>query len=378
MMSREERIALNMRQICLHEAKPNIKPMSSTTVTRGFEKVAFPKIVRELQDADLVVRQKALLAARELLGSPINYVQCIAAGITPAVIALLKDKDALVRERAAGTAEYIAVKEVGARDIIQHGGVYQLVACLTDTVMAVRDAAYKALIEAARFNSIRKELCDEGALVELMALVLQEDHSRALQGLVLLNACVQVLNNDESLKQLIDHAGSIEALVRLIGDDQPADIQQQAAQLLGVLTSRLEEAKVDAVKDGAVPKLLDLLSSDKIHLASAAATALMTITISRDGKYAVIHTSGGLETLVAKLDRVHEQLCVNLMEVITNVAEAPEARPVLAEAGVQAALTHIHDASTSEVLKRSSAQALRQCGFKHLPYDVLRGRQLEK
>lgn len=45
MMSREERIALNMRQICLHEAKPNIKPMSSTTVTRGFEKVAFPKIV---------------------------------------------------------------------------------------------------------------------------------------------------------------------------------------------------------------------------------------------------------------------------------------------------------------------------------------------
>lgn len=50
----------------------------------------------------------------------------------------------------------------------------------------------QALIEAARFNSIRKELCDEGALVELMALVLQEDHSRALQGLVLLNACVQV------------------------------------------------------------------------------------------------------------------------------------------------------------------------------------------
>lgn len=194
----------------------------------------------------------------------------------------------------------------------------------------------------------------------------------------MLCSLLQVLNNDESLKQLIDHAGSIEALVRLIGDDQPADIQQQAAQLLGVLTSRLEEAKVDAVKDGAVPKLLDLLSSDKIHLASAAATALMTITISRDGKYAVIHTSGGLETLVAKLDRVHEQLCVNLMEVITNVAEAPEARPVLAEAGVQAALTHIHDASTSEVLKRSSAQALRQCGFKHLPYDVLRGRQLEK
>lgn len=56
---------------------------------------------------------------------------------------MLQDKDALVRERAAGTMEYCAVKEVGARDIIQHGGLYQLVACLTDTHIPVRDAAYK-------------------------------------------------------------------------------------------------------------------------------------------------------------------------------------------------------------------------------------------
>ena len=48
-----------------------------------------PFQVRELQDPNLVVRQKALLAARELLAVPINHVQCIAAGITPAIVALL-------------------------------------------------------------------------------------------------------------------------------------------------------------------------------------------------------------------------------------------------------------------------------------------------
>ena len=60
---------------------------------RGFAAECFPKPlpqVRELGDSNLLVRQKSLLAAQELLGSPINYVQCVAAGITLAVISLLK------------------------------------------------------------------------------------------------------------------------------------------------------------------------------------------------------------------------------------------------------------------------------------------------
>eukprot|EP00967_Tisochrysis_lutea_P076910 scaffold104205_cov19-Tisochrysis_lutea.AAC.2 len=101
------------------------------------------------------------------------------------------DDDALVRERAAGTAEYLAKKELGARDIIQHGGIYQLVACLSDTALPVRDAAYKALYEGARFDVVRRELTAQKALVTLMALVLEEQQGRALQGLRILNACTQ-------------------------------------------------------------------------------------------------------------------------------------------------------------------------------------------
>ncbi len=69
-----------------------------------------------------------------------------------------QDPDHLVRERAAGTLEYVMGKEVGARDVLQHGGIGALVALLTDSQAAVRDAAYQALIEAARFDSVRKEL----------------------------------------------------------------------------------------------------------------------------------------------------------------------------------------------------------------------------
>ncbi len=46
--------------------------------------------VRELRDPSPVVRQKSLLAARELLAAPVNHVQCVAAGATPAIVELLQ------------------------------------------------------------------------------------------------------------------------------------------------------------------------------------------------------------------------------------------------------------------------------------------------
>ncbi|GFH32385.1 uncharacterized protein HaLaN_31596, partial [Haematococcus lacustris] len=240
-------IRLNQRQIYMHEAKQYPAPMASTSVTRGFEAAAFPKMVRELQDSSLIVRQKALLASRELLGSPMAAVQCIAAGITPAILALLQDRDPTVRVRAAGTAEYIVTKELGARDLCQHGGVQQLVACLQDSHTPVRDAAYRALIEAARFDIVRRTMAEQAALVQLMELVQQETPSRALLGLNLLNACVQVRDNTAALEQLVDAAKAIPALVSLLRPET-TELAEQAAQLLGLLTSRFEDAKCKAVE----------------------------------------------------------------------------------------------------------------------------------
>lgn len=55
---------------------------------------------------------------------------------------------------------------------------------------------------------------------------------------------------------------------------------------------------------GCVPKLLSLLQKkqENVSLASAAATALMMITVVRDGKYAVVKASDGLSALVNCLD----------------------------------------------------------------------------
>ncbi|GIL46278.1 hypothetical protein Vafri_3299 [Volvox africanus] len=376
-MDRQARIRENMRHIQAFEAKPNPKPLAETAVTRGFEKVAFPKLVQELSGDNPVVRQKALLAARELLISPVNLVQCVAAGTTPAVVALLQDPDEVTRSYAAGTLGLLVAKEVGAKDLVQHGGLEALAAALEDDCEDVRDNAYSALIEAARFDSTRRALEElEVVLPRVMELVLLEVEAapvRAQQGLVLLYACTQVRRNAGILTQLIDTSQAIPRLAGLLDPELPQPVRHAAAELLGALASR-EDAKIQAVQVGSVPLLLQVSNPcSSVAFATAAVAALSAITIRREGKYAVVEAEGGLAALVSVLDPSNEQLCINAMMTICNVAEAPEARDILAECGAAPKLQRIFAGAASEALKRSAAHAIRQCRFKHLPYEVLPG-----
>lgn len=129
---------------------------------------------------------------------------------------------------------------------------------------------------------------------------------------------------------------------------------------------------------GSVPKLLRLLRAQSIHVVSAAATALMNITVCRDGKYAVVNEPNSAKAIADLLNPYNPEVCVKATEIVTNVAEAPEARPLFLEANVGEKLNAIHQLQqVPDVLKRSAAQAIRQCGFKYLPFSVLPGQTLK-
>ena len=191
--------------------------------------------------------------------------------------------------------------------------------------------------------------------------------------------CVlQVRNNIEALQQMVDQAAAVTSLAQLISAGQAEPIQEQAAQLLGLITSNLPDAKIAAVQAQCVPKLLALLDQpSNILLASAAVSALMIITVDISGKFALVRCEGGLATLSGHwLDpSVSEKLCLNITQCITNVAECPEARPVLQGCGTLARLLAIHeDQQNTEIVRRGAAEALRQCRFNFLPHQILPGR----
>eukprot|EP00878_Enallax_costatus_P043865 GHUV01051964.1.p1 GENE.GHUV01051964.1~~GHUV01051964.1.p1 ORF type:complete len:252 (+),score=78.34 GHUV01051964.1:492-1247(+) len=235
----------NSSHIVKFECRPNPQPTPANAVTLGFEKYAYDKIVGQLKSDNPIIRAKAVVAARDLLVAPTKHIQCIAAGITPALVDMLKEPKAYLQAEAASTLELLAVRDVGCRDLIQHQGLQQLLQLLQQTYPAVKDAAYKTLCTAAKFESCRAAVVrQEGALGQLVRHAQQEEcPARAGQALELLLHCTQ------------------------------------------------------AVDCGCVAELLKLLACGSADMACAAAEALMMITLTREAKVAV-HQAKGTSVLV--------------------------------------------------------------------------------
>lgn len=62
-----------------------------------------------------------------------------------------------------------------------------------------------------------------------------------------------------------------------------------------------------------------------------------------------------------------EQLCMNVLQCISNVAESVECRELLHVVHVESVLQQIQDKSVSAVIDRSVAQAVRTVGFHNWP-----------
>lgn len=178
-----------------------------------------------LRSEDAVIKGKSIVAARELLVAPEKHIQCIAAGITPALRDLLSSTSsqsptpqqeqegtpqaaeteaapppsppaatttADTQAAAATTMRLLVSKEVGCRDALQHGVLPPLLQLLKQPSTAVRDAAYSCLAAAALFEPWRTALVREGALPALLMYAQQEEPQRAAHALELLHHCTQV------------------------------------------------------------------------------------------------------------------------------------------------------------------------------------------
>eukprot|EP00775_Hariotina_reticulata_P011490 gene11490-11633_t len=162
-------IEANSKHIARFEAKPFPKAVPANAVTQAFEAGAYAKTVKELQSENAVIRAKAVVAARELLVAPTKHMQCIAAGITKALIQLLNDADEALQAEVAGTLKLLMCKEVGCRDALQHGALPALLQLLAPQKHGpvLRDAVYEALCTA----SLLEVRHNQDALLQLTSVI---------------------------------------------------------------------------------------------------------------------------------------------------------------------------------------------------------------
>lgn len=254
----------NARHIARFAARPYPTPQRDGAVTRAFEAGAFTKLAYQLASNDANVRARAVVAAREELVDPLRHVQCVAARVTPAIVALLQDSNAATRRDAALALAVLARRELGARDALQHGAlppVLDLVApgsgggsgsttSSSDGSQQpgdVHDAAYEALAALATHECGRAALAaHRGALVALLACAEREEAApaRAAAALGVLVAVAGMRGGGESaaVGQLVHGAGAVAKLAALLDGARPAAVRRPAAKLLAALCSTRAEA----------------------------------------------------------------------------------------------------------------------------------------
>ena len=331
-----------------------------------------PTQVRELGHSSVVVRQKSLVAARELLVVSQCRVQCIMAGGIPALVTLLSDEDVVVRERAAQALQLVGVNTPGCVHLLSERAITKLVGMLCDPDAVVRSAVFRALLEAAHSAIVRAELLSSiDTVLQLMRSAKEEDGDRVDLALQLLRSVLLGRQQEAAVEALVAD-GAIEACVDLLWSSVDPKAQEGAAWVLHLLTVP-EDGKARAVASGGVQNLAKLLSSSHGGVVKASSAALMAITVSAQSKNLAAECASDPEVYGALLDSGDDELLMNVLQVVSNICENAGGRRRLQP--LQPRLERMLEArgGVADVDRLSGhlGQTLRQLLFETLPYREL-------
>jgi len=331
-----------------------------------------PAQVRELEHSSVVVRQKSLVAARELLVVSQCRVQCIMAGCIPALVTLLSDEDVVVRERAAQALQLVGANTPGCVHLLSERAITKLVGMLCDPNAVVRSAVFRALLEAAHSAIVRAELLSSiDTVLQLMRSAREEDGDRVDLALQLLRSVLLGRQQEAAVEALVAD-GAIEACVDLLWSSKDPKAQEGAAWVLHLLAVP-EDGKARAVASGGVQNLAKLLSSSHGGVVKASSAALMAITVSAQSKTLAAECASDPEVYGALLDSGDDELLMNVLQVVSNICENAGGRRRLQplQPRLESMLEARGGVADVDRLSGHLGQTLRQLRFETLPYREL-------
>ncbi|KAJ7568748.1 hypothetical protein O6H91_01G046500 [Diphasiastrum complanatum] len=354
----------NSHQIALHQSRPLVRPQPPTEITQAFGNLMAPKIVRKLDDPDLIVRQKAMAWAVEYLSTPENRARCFAAGLLPALMRRFVDKDLCIQRRLALAFKYVAATQSGREEMNQMGAIMELVKLLSSKDCQSRESALEALHDALYSEKVRLELVNDGTILKFILQTIDSDDEPncIIHEFKILFRCLKVGMDPEALSQLLG-AGAISTSVRFVSHPN-LGVKESAARFICLLGMG-RHGRAMAVEEKVVANLLPMLNDNEPRVQAAAAAALMSITINVDAKKELI-SHDGVPAISHAFSLQDDNLCLNILQLITNMGEHPVSRTDLQ--AVHYLLNGIIKNSPSAIMKRCAKRAIRQLLFKHLPF----------
>jgi len=283
---------------------------------------ALPRLNRELNDENLLTRQRAVMSLCDHLHDPEHIAEALKVGIAESLKKLLTDPDTTVRQKSTECLYVIGSHAIGRDAFLEHNIIPPVSKLFDDKVDIARKNAHKAMemisetplgadgiVQADLIGTLVRKLKDE--VDEIKVLILDTLHF-----------CMRV-DTEKALK-----ANAMEVFTSLLSH-KDSIIRARAARDIMDLSAPLA-GKNKAVEVKAVPPLVGLLKDAAPDVKASAAGALMIITITTKGKYTAIEADA-IPPLVSLVDDSTSEVRANALKALTCLSEAPEGRKVLLE-----------------------------------------------
>jgi hypothetical protein len=290
-------MSANLASMRQHEVRAYQKERQTDEVSIAFLARAPHKFKEHLESESVVTRRETLgTMSRWLVAHPKNKVSQIQAGAIPVLTTLLSDEDITVREGSSLVLSQLASVHDGVQEMIGLQAATVSEASSSETGLGSVKHLLKALLDPVssktRFNAhaclhlIGEYPDGSAAIVNASGTPQLVDECRQRPSSESLRSLGFCLRNPEGLKQALE-CGANNVMVSCLKKHQSSPaILQHASKNIASLTINME-AKDEAIAEGAVPILSELLKHADWPVRSAAACALMSLTIAVEGKVQV-------------------------------------------------------------------------------------------
>ncbi|XP_071956250.1 radial spoke head 14 homolog [Antedon mediterranea] len=331
---------------------PNIDP---TKAPLAYGDRALPKLNSELNDPELITRQRALMALCDYLHDPEHIVEALKVGVVSSLKTLLTDSDGTVRNKTTEVLYIISGHNSGRDAFIDESIIIPLSRLFDDDVYIVRKNTHMAIEMLCEFYPGAEGMV-EASLIPILVDKLKIEVDDIKEYILdTLHFCMRL----EQIQALI--AGGMEVFTELLKHQSPV-IRAKAARDIMDLSVPLD-GKNKACECNSLVDLVKLLKDSDTDVRAKASGAIATITITTKGKYSALKADA-IPPLVSLVGDPSSEVRINAIKAITTLSEAPQARKELLKYVDRIEIKTNKDLEQTEAVRKAAEIAVKVITWK--------------
>nr|XP_024358014.1 radial spoke protein 14-like isoform X2 [Physcomitrium patens] len=290
-------------------------PTEEPRITLGYLNFMYSKLVRILKTTtDIVYRQKAVQWCVEMLCTPDSRVRCILAGILPLLAEMAQtEEDMYLKQELTMCFKYASASTEAWDALVDLKCIDKLVEYVASDNKLLRGNALNALNDCCLSDRAQDVIVNKGSTLKFILenINKETDRMNTIAALDILSKCIINLNYCEKAMEELLSVDAVSTALRLM-DSRFLDLKESATRFLCLLCFHIK-GKDQALKQGAIEKLLPHLHHIEPRIQVFGLAALMSITIAVEGKFRILD-AGGIPYIKPMLDLTDDVICLYILQ----------------------------------------------------------------